>query len=412
MKIRLTILVLAFATIGFAQKKELKNIKKAILSQDYDKAAEIFNTIDPASVEQKYKADYELASGVITLEDPFDIKVSEDETFKAIESFRTAKKLNYDGDVPLDNLILNAKQRLVDIANKSVKEENFNQGYDIMTSLYDKFPQDTIWLYQAASLAQASGDLDGSLAHLEELINMGYTGQNVQYFAYSIETGDRVNWTQSAIQAGVKSGVLKNPGTEVSESKVSDITKSIAMIYAQKGDREKALNAIQQAKESNPNDKSLMINEASIYLDLGMMDKYRTSFDNLLNSNIDEVGVFVNLGIKASESKKYDDAVKAFSKALALDPDNYSYATAATQTLMDADDQLTEDVNKLIKSGGSNEEIMELKEMRINNIKSVVSYAEKAHQIDPSKKDIINVLVYYYEVLKDKEKVAEFKAKM
>ncbi|GAK99812.1 TPR repeat [Nonlabens ulvanivorans] len=281
-----------------------------------------------------------------------------------------------------------------------------------MTSLYDKFPQDTIWLYQAASLAQASGDLDGSLAHLEELINMGYTGQNVQYFAYSIETGDRVNWTQSAIQAGVKSGVLKNPGTEVSESKVSDITKSIAMIYAQKGDREKALNAIQQAKESNPNDKSLMINEASIYLDLGMMDKYRTSFDNLLNSNIDEVGVFVNLGIKASESKKYDDAVKAFSKALALDPDNYSYATAATQTLMDADDQLTEDVNKLIKSGGSNEEIMELKEMRINNIKSVVSYAEKAHQIDPSKKDIINVLVYYYEVLKDKEKVAEFKAKM
>ncbi|GAK99811.1 hypothetical protein JCM19314_996 [Nonlabens ulvanivorans] len=75
----------------------MKNIKKAILSQDYDKAAEIFNTIDPASVEQKYKADYELASGVITLEDPFDIKVSEDETFKAIESFRTAKKLNYDG---------------------------------------------------------------------------------------------------------------------------------------------------------------------------------------------------------------------------------------------------------------------------------------------------------------------------
>lgn len=412
MKIRITLLFLAIATIGFAQKKEFKKIEKAVLSQDYEAAAEIFNQLDSGSVEDKYKAHYQIATGVILLKNPYSINVGKKETLEAIDCFNEAKSLSYDGDIPLDLLISNSKQRLIDIAISNADKKEYGKGYEIMTSLYERFPQDTLWLFQAASLAQANGDNKNALNHLEKLVAIGYTGQEVSYYAYSVQTGERVNWTKEAIDAGMKSGILNNAGKEITPSKVADITKMMAVLHAQNGDKEKALGAIKKAMLSNPNDKFLMASEASIYLELEMMKEYRAAFDNLLAANIDELSVYVNLGIKATETNKYEDAVKAFSKALELDPQNYNYATAATQALMKADDAIIEKINGLIKSGSSNSEIVAAKSSRKKNIESIILYAEKAHQIDATKKDIIGVLSYYYGELNNKIKEEEFKTKM
>ncbi|GIR18035.1 MAG: hypothetical protein CM15mP32_2220 [Flavobacteriaceae bacterium] len=61
---------------------------------------------------------------------------------------------------------------------------------------------------------------------------------------------------------------------EMTESKLPEIVKNIALIYVQQKRNDLAIGAIKEAREANPLDVGLILTEANLYIQLGDKEKF------------------------------------------------------------------------------------------------------------------------------------------
>lgn len=122
----------------------------------------------------------------------------------------------------------------------------------------------------------SSGEYDASLKYYEELRDLGYSGEETKYTAVNKETNEEETFDTATLRdISVKAGSHIKPGTKKSESKSAEIIKNIALIYVNKGDNEKAVAAMKDARKENPDDLSLLLTEANVQLKMGNREEFK-----------------------------------------------------------------------------------------------------------------------------------------
>jgi|GEM_PF-1926893 len=403
MKLRLTVLFLAVASIAFAQKKEIKKIEKAFVTKDYAKAIEIFKTIDESSVEEKYKADYSFYKAAsLAIGEP---SVA---NFRAANQALTlASELGYKNVKLLDLFKNMISENQFTLAQSLLKQEKTDEALKVVEDLYKANPDNLEMLFNAASLAYQAKKFDVAIADYENLLDKGYTGKRTTYYAVDSK-GNKTPMAKSAIEIGIQTGQFESMETDTSVSRIGDIVTNLTWMYAKKGEVEKGKALLQKIKQQHPSDSSLADASANIYLQLGMMQEYKTAMEKLLNGKKDPA-VFQNLANAALNAGNFKEAITFYDKSLELQGDNVAALNNAANAFIQVANSLTFDEKSV--TGNYNEAVRAFNENRKSTYMKALNYLEKALKLDPANVNVAQNLLplYQYFKMEDKQKALEAK---
>jgi len=194
----------------------------------------------------------------------------------------------------------------------------------VVQTMVQLSPQDTSFAYFAGTNAINAKDYPKAIGLYEDLVNIGYTGRETKFTAVSKETGEVKDFASKVDRdLFVKSGEFINPKDELTDSKRGDIIKTLATLYIEVNENEKALKVIDQALAADPNDLNIIVAQANVFLKMGERDKFFSAMRNLIDKDPDNATWHFNLGIGNAEAGNNDEAFKPYlDKALEVSPEN------------------------------------------------------------------------------------------
>ncbi|BAO56676.1 tetratricopeptide repeat protein [Nonlabens marinus] len=323
MKKILIVAALAVTTIGFAQKRELRKVEKAIEDKNYSEATSEFEKINESEVESKYLADYKFYKAVTILGNPTRIAADGMQLRQVIDLLEEAESLGYSDE----DQILYYEQTTADAifsdAQKKLKSGDQKAALDNVIYLLELNPDNQKMRENAANLAYRIGEFSSAKANYEQLVKEGYTGEEETVVATGVKDGVVSTFpNKKAAEYAVMSGDFKDVRIEKSDSQLGSLITNLAWIYKNDGEVDKARKLAMDAMKNNPNDASLSTASADIYLLLGMKDEYEKAIKEL-NTEIKDPRVFENLGIAAGEKENWDQAIDYYNKSIELKADNF-----------------------------------------------------------------------------------------
>ncbi len=407
---------LTISAIGFSQKKALSAAKKAIKSGDIETANDALNAAEGqlSAADDKTKALYYFLKGQASAANAGDsvekIESSANAYNKVIEIEKAsgAKKHSDQAFTNLQTL----RQALVEGAIKDQKEGNNKLASEKLYLGYKTNKADTLYLYYAASNAVNAKEYDAALNYYNELVDIGFNGIEEKYTATNKESGEVDSFpSKDLMTVSVKTGTHIKPETIKTESKKSEITKNIALIYISQGKDEEAMKAMEAAKRENPNDSSLLQSEADMFYKLGNIEKYKEIMEQIVANDPENPDLFYNLGVSASKLGDNEKAIEYYNKALELKPDYSSAQINIASVLLSREKDIVEEMNKLGTSSSDYKKYDALKVKRENLYKEVVPYLEGAIKSKPDNIEAVRTLMNIFYQLDD-PKAEEMKGKL
>lgn len=404
--------VLAIAlTLGFsvvAQKKELKTADKELDKGNFEKAAVALDAAEAllGSMDDKYKSQYYLLRSVFYLNNG-------EPDFNTIKKSMEALKL---ASAPaqeqgVKNQIQNLKAHLVNKGTSLLQSEDYKTSSDYFESAYKLVPNDTVYLFYAASTAVNAKLYDRSLAMYEELRSLGYTGVEQNYLATNKETQVEELFGSKVLRdLSVKSKSHINPRDETTKSKFPEIIKNIALIYVQNGENEKALQAMAVARAESPDDLNLLLTEANVYYTMGDTPKFKELLEVAIQKDPMNPELQYNLGVISSETDDYEGSKKYYLKAIELKPDYINAYINLSALILGQEESILDEMNSLGSSAADDRKYDELKAKRNQLYLDAIPYLENAFGIDPSNYQAARTLANIYSAVGDSDKYKEYKA--
>mgnify|MGYP000377123772 FL=1 len=404
--------VLAIAlTLGFsvvAQKKELKTADKELDKGNFEKAAVALDAAEAllGSMDDKYKSQYYLLRSVFYLNNG-------EPDFNTIKKSMEALKL---ATAPaqeqgVKNQIQNLKAHLVNKGTSLLQSEDYKTSSDYFESAYKLVPNDTVYLFYAASTAVNAKLYDRSLAMYEELRSLGYTGVEQNYLATNKETQVEELFGSKVLRdLSVKSKSHINPRDETTKSKFPEIIKNIALIYVQNGENEKALQAMAVARAESPDDLNLLLTEANVYYTMGDTPKFKELLEVAIQKDPMNPELQYNLGVISSETDDYEGSKKYYLKAIELKPDYINAYINLSALILGQEESILDEMNSLGSSAADDRKYDELKAKRNQLYLDAIPYLESAFGIDPSNYQAARTLANIYSAVGDSDKYKEYKA--
>jgi len=404
--------VLAIAlTLGFsvvAQKKELKTADKELDKGSFEKAAVALDAAEAllGSMDDKYKSQYYLLRSVFYLNNG-------EPDFNTIKKSMEALKL---ATAPaqeqgVKNQIQNLKAHLVNKGTSLLQSEDYKTSSDYFESAYKLVPNDTVYLFYAASTAVNAKLYDRSLAMYEELRSLGYTGVEQNYLATNKETQVEELFGSKVLRdLSVKSKSHINPRDETTKSKFPEIIKNIALIYVQNGENEKALQAMAVARAESPDDLNLLLTEANVYYTMGDTPKFKELLEVAIQKDPMNPELQYNLGVISSETDDYEGSKKYYLKAIELKPDYINAYINLSALILGQEESILDEMNSLGSSAADDRKYDELKAKRNQLYLDAIPYLESAFGIDPSNYQAARTLANIYSAVGDSDKYKEYKA--
>ncbi|WP_124980767.1 tetratricopeptide repeat protein [Nonlabens xiamenensis] len=394
MKIKMTLLFLAFAGLAFAQKKEMRKIERAIQKQDYSQAQSIFKEIDPASVEEDYLADYNFYKAATLIDLTGKNKASLEDLRTAEESMKIAIDKGYENKEYLSYVDTAINARKFELANEALAAQDRETALILVEEMYEKNPDNLQMLYNAANIAYGAEKFDNALNKYQTLLDKNYTGVNTIYTAVNSK-GEVDQFSSKKVRdISVKTGSHNSPAEEKTPSNLGDIVLKTVWLYKNDQQMDKAKEVFETAVQEYPSDQSLQLAKADIYLTLEMMDEYKKASEEL-SKTVKDPSVYDNLALAALKKKDYDQAINYYSESLALESDNYPALVNVSNAYLE----------KGNLDSTTYEEQQEL-------YKEAIKHLEKAHLMKPEEKGIIQTLISLYGVFEMEDKIAEMKAKL
>ena len=410
----LMILALAVATVGFAQKSEIKAAEKALKAGDSEGAKTSLEAASGmiASADARTQAQYHYTRGLIYSDlakkgdgSAFDV---------AIECFNETISIeDKDGK---DRYSTEARQQLssmtADLVNAAVEDNKNKKFKEAAEKLYKGFklsPTDTIYLYYAASSAVNGQHYEQALGYYEELKELGYDGSTVVYKATNLETGEVEEMDKFNRDLMVKSGTYKDPIDERTPSKSSEIVKNIALIYTQLGQNDKALAAYADARATNPGDVNLVLNEANLYYSMGDKEKFKELMANASAMAPDNPDLQYNIGVINMEQGNIEEARAAFQKALEINPGYVNAQLNLSTTYVNEGNGLIDEMNSLGTSKADIARYDELKKKKDDLFIEGAGILESALKTNPDNQAILTQLKNIYGALGDTENFTRVK---
>ena len=407
----------------FAQKDQIKAAEKALKSGNSAEAKSILQQAESliANATDAEKAQYFFVKGN-TLVDlatkNIDVTKNQLEAAKAFQELIVVEKVS-----GKSKYTSQAQTSITDIKGKilnSAVEDGTNKKYDDAAKklyiVYELDKTDLEKLYYAASYAVNAQDYDTALAYYEELKSKNYSGEGMAYYAKNL-LSEQEDFFGTTVEAKterdnkVKLKVYSNPRDEKIPSKRGEIYKNIALILLQKDKTEQAKTALSDARKANPDDTSLIISEADLYLKLQDFATYKKLVSEVLEKDPNNPDLLFNLGVVSSKT----DAASAetyYKKAIELKPDYVNAYLNLSILKLEGETKIVDEINKLGTSEKDNKRYEVLKKQREDIFKSALPYLEKANELDPKNEDVAATLLNVYGALEMTDKKKALKAKM
>ena len=406
------ILILSFSING--QKKELKEVDKLVKIEDYDTALNQLLSIKPIveNSELKYQAQYQLLAGKI---------YGGQKDFKAaFTAFDLARKIEADNgsskySVEIDKLINNLINEAINKANDERENGNYNVAADLLISIYNIDKNKYVdYLFIAATYTVNSMDYDRALLYYKELRDLNYTGSVEKFYATENETGQEVELSAEnyVFLQNLKSH--SNFRTEITESRLPEITKNIAFIYFNQNRNDLALDAIKDARAANPLDVNLILVEADLYLKLGDNQKYLDLIDQAIEKEPDNHILYFNKGVIIAEEGDKAKARSFYERAIELNPSHADSYLNLAALILDPEQDLFDKMDLIVRSNkkSDREKYEKYKKQREDLYVEVIPLLENFYEIDSTNFQVLNKLKEVYYTLGDYVKSKAYKEKL
>jgi tetratricopeptide (TPR) repeat protein len=398
-------LLISVAT--FAQKDQIKAAEKSLKAGNAQEAVTILQGAEAASATapDSEKAQYFFVKGNAYLE-LANKKVDEGKNLsnaaKAYEDLLAVEKASgkdkYSAQATTS--ILDIKYKLLNSAVADTKAEKHIEGAQKLYDAYLLDKKDTINLYYAASTYVNGKDYATALKLYYELKALNYSGKGTSYLAMNKLTAQEDLFvTAKERDLAVKIGTHEKPKTEPIPSKRGEIYKNITLILVQDGKTEEAKKAVTDARKANPEDTSLILTEANLYLESKDYETYKKLVAEALQKNPNDADLVFNLGVLSANAKNPAEAEKYYKRVMEIDP-TYTNAYINLAALKLEDEKvIIDEMNKLGTSAKDMKRYEELKTKRENLFKSVIPYLKKAVELDPTNIDVSKTLLNVYSAL-------------
>ena len=413
---------------AYAQKDEIKGLKKLyeieadkLTAEQKTKYKDLLVALEgklgSATDEQKadyyfYKADVEggeVMTNPAKMADPKIVYATLDSNIedlhKAIELEKKGKPV-HTKEIQ-EEVLPGLKMAALQLADVLTKQKMYKEAAPFFNLAYKADTKDANSLYNAAAMAVNGQDYDNALKYYLELDKLGFTGEGTTYVAKSKTSGQLENFPNRAtMDIAVKQGLYIDPKEEKTPSVKGDIVKNIALIYSQKGEVEKAKEAMSNARKANPNDTGLIIAEAELYLKTKDMAKYKELITEAAAKNPNDAVLFYNLGVVTTEADPAG-AEAYYKKSLAINPDYFDALIGIGALQLRGEKQIVDEMNKLGTTAKDNQRYEVLKKKKDGLYTTALPYFEKAHKVKPEDQDAIAALAGLYQAL---DRTADYKA--
>ena len=305
------------------------------------------------------------------------------------------------------------RNALIQNAVSDQEKKNFVSAADQLYKSYELGDKkDTIYLYYAASNLVQDKKYDRAVKYYKELMDIGFDGARTEYFAVNKKTGEKERFESERFRdLSLKSGDYEKPSQEKSKSKRPEIAKNIALIYIQQGEKEKALEAISDAKADNPNDPALLQAEADIYYEMGDTKKYDEIMKKIVKLKPNDPNLYYNLGVASEKNDKIEDAKEYYKKAIELNPEFVNAYINLSTAILAEEKEIVKEMNDLGMSDADQKKYEELKDKKKKYYKEAQPYLEKAIELEPNNVGAIQTLMNIYYQLGESKKAEKFRKK-
>jgi tetratricopeptide (TPR) repeat protein len=411
---------LLLSITAIAQKNEIKAAEKAIKSGDAQGAITILDGVAymMTNAQEVEKAQYCFVKGNAfmdlankSIETDKNLSNAAKQYQELIELEKESGKPKY--SVQASTTITEIKGKLI---NAAIADTKVNKDADGARKLHEAYlldKKDTINLYYAASTYVNAKEYSTALGLYEELKKLNYSGKAVYFYATNKASGQEDFFPNAKERDNfVTMGTHEKPRNENVPSKRGEISKNVALIYVQEGKIAEAKKAVSDARLANPEDTSLILTEANLYLETKDMDMYKKLISEALEKNPNDVDLIFNLGVISAGAKNVSEAEKFYNKVIELNPKyTNAYINMAAMKLDDEKD-IVEQMNKLGNSNDDMKKYNVLKKKREDLFKSCIPYLIKAVELEPTNVDVSKTLLNVYSALEMTDEYKALKAKM
>ena len=407
MKHLFTLILGLLVTLGYAQKKELKQAQKLFKASKIEEAKVSLNAnqaIIEGSDEAKIKTQYHFLKGQISRLDK-DFQASYD-NLKLAEGNSSLKAA----------LATEIQQLTSDIVNAAIAQSEAKEFIPSSQNLYLAYvinpEENKDYLYYAATNAVNGSDYDLALERYIQLRDIQYSGVVTKYYVTEVATGQETE--VSATEYGIyqKSKDYTNARSEDTESKYPEIVKNIALIYNELGQKDNAMKAVQDARKANPGDVGLILTEANIYIQLGEKQRYKELITEALEKDPNNAVLYFNLGVVNNEQGDSALAREYYEKAIEIDPSMENAYLNLVALILENESSIVEQMNSLGNSRADNMKYDELKKERETLYKECVPVLKQLIALDDSNLEAVQTLRNIYGTIGDNVGFMEMKAIM
>jgi tetratricopeptide (TPR) repeat protein len=403
MKRTILIFLIIFFNFSFAQKKELRKAQKLYNAGDLSGSSQILSDFQSLleNIDDKLKPNYYLLKGKVAKDnklfnEAFDVLIP----LKGIESIEE--------DLERTLTLLAA-----DIVNSAIDDNSkgdFKSSADKLYLAYEVDKEQNLdYLYFAASSAVNASEFETALEYYTLLKEINYTGVITKYYVTEIDIDKETEVAKSEYDLYKKSKSYKDFREEKTESKFPEIVKNIALIYAQMGDDDKAMSAVQEARISSPNDINLILTEANIYIQLGEKEKFKDLMNQAIEQDPNNPSLFYNLAVVTSDLGDKVSAREYYEKAIEIDVNYQNAYLNLVALILEGEQKIVEEMNSLGTSSKDNAQYDLLKLDREKLYQECVPILKKLIDIEKDE-DAIKTLMNIYGTLGDNEGFKQMKA--
>ncbi len=403
MKNNIFLLFILSISLSFGQKKEVKKANKLFDAGDVAGAqslletnAAIFDEADAKILNQKLYLEAQIAQANKNFQVAFD----------KFSAYIAAGGDNSEYDTQIQQLT----SEIVNSAIEDNEQKNFKEA---AVKLYLAYSINTDtnkdYLYYAASSSINDGDYEGALVYYTKLRDIKYEGITTRYLAKSVASGEEIEFSETEYDLYKKTKEYTDFREETSESKFPEIVKNIALIYAQLGDDEKAMDAVKEARKSNPKDLNLILTEANLYIQLNENDRFEELMKEAIAQDPNNSSLYFNLGVVNAQRGNAEEARTYYEKSIELNPESEAGYLNLVSLILEGESKIVEEMNSLGNSRADNARYEVLKTSREDVYKECVPILEKLIVVSQNQ-EAIKTLMNIYGTLGDNEGFMKMKA--
>ena len=413
-KLFLLTITFIICQFNYAQKKELKSVDKLLKSGDFIEARASLELVSSmiTTSDDKTKAKFYYLKGLSNYQNG---DASFENKLLSIKSFNTVKELEEKTSKlyteKIEDILTNLFNSFVNDSKTALESKNYKQSYKNLEAAYNVSKKDTLYLYNAALVATEAKSYEVALNYYETLIDVGYTGISINYYATENDSDEeQVFQDEKSRNFSVDViGTHNSPRDEMGKSVEIDILRSIAAIYRSKEDFDKSLYYLEKAKILDSNDINLILLESNVRWEMGDVDKYQELVSKALDIEPDNVDLIFNLGVVNADKGNLTEAIEFYNKAIKLDSAYTKAYLNAAALILDGEGEMIKEMNSLGTSTADYNRYDELKIERENLYKSAIPYLEEVYNLENDNISAARTLRNIYSALDDTSGYNKFK---